>query len=568
MIRALLPWLLLAALGAGAAPRTPNTRAAPPARWSTHDLVVSPTTLSGFTTAAGTPSASQSVLINGTSLSGNVTVTAPAGFEVAWQPGGPYAATQTLTQTGGLVTNVPLHVRLIGTALGSYSGNVTIANAGSPTQSVAVSGTVTTAPTPNSSPLLNQVTPAVANGSTTVTLTFYGSNFVPGAVAIMSSATVISTTYVSSTELQALVRFPSVASTRQVTATVQNPTPGGGISNVVPFTIRAAAPVIISFSPASGPVGTVVTLQGTDLYLFTGNFSVTFNGTTGSLVGPPTPSDTQVAVRVPVGATTGLITLTNDNGAAVSATPFVVTATPPPFFEDFEQGTKTSYAPASVALQSGGWTFGEALIGTTTGTDKFNGTRSARLRGGGFVEMDVDKPNGAGVVTVSAATYATETGVSFVPEISTDGGVTYSSLLTGAAPVLTPNLTTYSFTANRPGNVRLRFSSTNTTAATNPRINLDDVGITNYVTTATPAGQALPTLQVYPNPAQHYLTVAAGRPGSVRTTLLDLTGRVVLPAAELPASQRLELPAQLAAGSYLLRVECQGEQRVLRVQKQ
>ena len=112
-------------------------------------------------------------------------------------------------------------------------------------------------------------------------------------------------------------------------------------------------------------------------------------------------------------------------------------------FEPFEQGTKTSYVPASVPLQSGGWTFGEALLGTTAGADKFNGTKSARLRGSGFIEMDTDKPNGAGTVTMSAAGYATETGASFVPEISTDGGLTYFSLLgSSPPPTLSGTLTT------------------------------------------------------------------------------------------------------------------------------
>ena len=192
--------------------------------------------------------------------------------------------------------------------------------------------------------------------------------------------------------------------------------------------------------------------------------------------------------------------MVNANGTAISNMPFTV---PPVFFEDFETGTKTSYIPASVPLFTCGWTLGEALIGTTAGIDKFNGAKSARLRGGGFVEMDVDKPNGAGLVTVKAALYATETGASFVPEISTDGGVTYTSLLgTGPPPMLTSTLTPYSFTANRTGNVRLRFSSTNTAAATNPRINLDDIGITNYqVGAAARAAEQLPGLMVFPNPA-------------------------------------------------------------------
>lgn len=378
------------------------------------DLIVSPATLPAFTTAAGTPSAFQTVLINGTGLTGNITVSAPAGFEVAWLRDGPYSSTQTLTQSGGTVTNVPLHVRLSGSSLGSFTGAVTVANTGSELKSVTVSGTVTAAPTPNPVPVLSSISPSSGGEGPPVLITLSGSSFVPGATVTMDGAFVISTTYVSPTQLQALVQLPSRTTPLQARVIVKNPLPGGGDSSPQLFNILATAPIITSFSPSSGPVGTRVTIVGYNLFFLDGSAaSVTFNGTLSPVTGPPTPSPRQVVVNVPVGATTGLITLANSNGAAVSATPFVVTASPPPFFEDFETGTKTSYTPASVALASGGWTFTEALIGTTTGADKFNGTKSARLRGGGFVEMDVDKPNGAGVVTVSAATYSTETGVSF-----------------------------------------------------------------------------------------------------------------------------------------------------------
>ncbi|MDO7853514.1 T9SS type A sorting domain-containing protein [Hymenobacter convexus] len=305
------------------------------------------------------------------------------------------------------------------------------------------------------------------------------------------------------------------------------------------------------------------------MYLANGsanNTSVYFNGVRASNQSR-SPDENAIQYVVPVGTTTGLITVVNDNGTVVSTAPFVV---PPTFFEDFETGTKTSYIPASVPLLTCGWPLGEALIGTTAGIDKFNGTRSARLRGGGFLEMDVDKSNGAGVVTVSAATYATETGASFVPEISTDGGVTYTSLLgTAPAPTLTGTLTPYSFTANRTGNVRLRFSSTNTAGATNPRINLDDIGITDYrVGTAAQAGQSLPELRVFPNPAQGWVTVQGTGMGPARCSLYDLAGQRLLSPVVLPADGALALPPQLPTGFYLLQVETAAGRRIMRLATQ
>jgi hypothetical protein len=536
-------------------------------------LTLSSASLPGFTTAAGTPSAQQLVQVNGTGLTGNVTATAPAGFEISWTSGSNFAATITFTQSSGAFTNVPLYVRLTGAALGTFSGNVVVSSAGATNQLLAVTGDVTAAPTPNPVPTLNSVSPASGSGGYTVLITFNGSNFVPGATVREQINNVpVTATYISSTQLTALVTLPSVIASRLTYFIVTNPTPGGGSSQsgTVSFTVNLGPPVITSFSPTSGAPGTMVTIRGINLAPSTsGSISssaIFFNGTP-ALPALGVPSSTQYDVYVPVGATTGFITLTNPNGGAVSPTQFIVPPARPPFFEDFEQGTKTSYAAASVRLQSGGWTLGESLIGSTAGVDKFNDTKSSRLRGGGFLEMDTDKTNGAGIITVSAANYSTETGTSFVPEISTDGGVTYSSLLgTTLPPVLTSTLTQYSFTANRTGNVRLRFSSTNTTAATNPRINIDDIGITDYRVLSTQTSQPLPDLRVYPNPTSDQVVLEGI--GNAQVSLCDLLGRQALAPVQLAKGQPLVLPSSLPAGSYLLHVRNQEGQRVVRIVKE
>ena len=564
LLLALFPAFSTLAGTSAARPAGPHSRKVTAALHPTAaTLVVTPSSLAAFTTALGTASAQQAVTVNGTDLTGNVTATAPAGFEVSWTSGANFSASQILTQTSGTITSAPLYIRMTGAALGPFSGSVTVASPGAAAQVVAVSGTVTTAATPNLPARITSVSPGSGGAGLPVLVHFYGTDFVPGATAVIFGNGLFAvgpTTFVSATHVTAVVTVGATPTALSGYAGVINPPPGGGggpsIGPAVPFTALPVPPVIAGFSPASGPVGTVVTIRGNSLYLFSGGFSVSFNRTPAVLLGPPTPSAIEVTTRVPAGATTGLITITNANGGAVSATPFVVTASPPAFFEDFEQGTKNSYAAASVQLQSGGWTLGEALIGTTAGADKFNGIKSARLRGGGFVEMDTDKPNGAGVVTVSAANYSTETGTSFLPEISTDGGVTYSSLLgSNPAPTLTGTLTPYSFVANRPGNVRLRFSSTNTAAATNPRISLDDVGITDYrVGTAVGAGQRLPGLVVFPNPARDQVAVRGAGNGPVQASLHDLAGRLVLAPATLPATQVMRLPAGLPAGMYVLKI--------------
>lgn len=84
------------------------------------------------------------------------------------------------------------------------------------------------------------------------------------------------------------------------------------------------APVTVSpltFSPASGPVGTKVTLKSTGL---TGATKVEFNGTSAAFT---VDSDTQISTTVPTGATDGPIkvTLAGTAGTQTSAASFDVT---------------------------------------------------------------------------------------------------------------------------------------------------------------------------------------------------------------------------------------------------
>jgi uncharacterized repeat protein (TIGR03803 family) len=105
---------------------------------------------------------------------------------------------------------------------------------------------------------------------------------------------------------------PSGAKTGKIAITTQ----GGTATSSGTFTVT---PVIASFSPPSGPIGTVVTITGTS---FTGATSVKFNGTSATFT---VNSDSQVTATVPSGATTGPITITTPGGTATSTTNFTVT---------------------------------------------------------------------------------------------------------------------------------------------------------------------------------------------------------------------------------------------------
>jgi len=83
----------------------------------------------------------------------------------------------------------------------------------------------------------------------------------------------------------------------------------------------ASAPTITGFTPTSGPVGTSVTISGTN---FTGATAVAFNGVSASFT---VTSATTIQATVPTGATTGPLSVTTPGGTGTSANVFTVIVT-------------------------------------------------------------------------------------------------------------------------------------------------------------------------------------------------------------------------------------------------
>jgi parallel beta-helix repeat protein len=94
----------------------------------------------------------------------------------------------------------------------------------------------------------------------------------------------------------------------------------------VVVTQTASTPGISSFTPTSGPVGTTVTISGTN---FTGATAVKFNGVNASFT---VASASSITATVPSSATSGQITVTTAGGSATSSSAFTVSAGPSPQF--------------------------------------------------------------------------------------------------------------------------------------------------------------------------------------------------------------------------------------------
>ena len=201
-------------------------------------------------------------------------------------------------------------------------------------------------------PTIASFTPTTGAAGATVTVT--GTNFIGATGATLNGVAVTGFMVMSATSV--MFNVPAGATSGAIAVT----TPNGTATSSTNFTVTggAAVPTITSFTPTSGPVGTVVTVTGTN---FGGATGATINGTAGTAF--MAMSATSVMFTVPTGATSGVITVTTPGGTATSSTPFTVTVPAGPV------PTLTSVSPARAVAGGPAFTLtvnGTNLLPTTT----------------------------------------------------------------------------------------------------------------------------------------------------------------------------------------------------------
>jgi YD repeat-containing protein len=237
---------------------------------------------------------------SGTALTTTVTIT-----------GTNFGATQgtgSVTFNGALAMPTSWSATSIGVPVptGATTGNVVVQASG--VNSNGVSFTVT--PTITLSP-----TAGAAGASVNITGSGFGGTQGASTVTFNGTAAGAALTW---TTMSIAVKVPAGATTGNVFVTVN-----GTQSNGVLFTLTPP-PSITSLSPPSGPVGSPVTITGTNFGATQGSSTVTFNGTTAT---PTSWSPTSIAVSVPPGATTGNVVVqasgVNSNGVNFAVTPVI-----------------------------------------------------------------------------------------------------------------------------------------------------------------------------------------------------------------------------------------------------
>ncbi|HAS45716.1 MAG TPA: hypothetical protein DCS93_34860 [Microscillaceae bacterium] len=177
---------------------------------------------------------------------------------------------------------------------------------------------VTTTTTPVINPVISSFTPQSGVEGTGVTIN--GQNFSATANNNVVKFNGTPATITSATPTELKVSVPTGATTGKITVEVGNKT----ATSSTDFTITTTpntTPVISSFTPQSGAVGTEVTISGDNFSATANNNVVKFNGTLAT-VNLATP--TELKVNVPTGTTTGKVTVEVGGEIATSNTNFTL----------------------------------------------------------------------------------------------------------------------------------------------------------------------------------------------------------------------------------------------------
>jgi len=264
-------------------------------------VVIQPPKPTAFTPASGP--VGTLVTISGANFSGNVSVTFGGNVTVA-------AQLISATMVRAVVPD------------GALTGKLSVTNE---------AGTGTTVGIFKVSPRITGFTPAsvVAGSGTPVTITGSNLQALTGANTVkVGTFTIPFAAVLANSSTSITFAVPLGAITGKVGVTTADGT-GLSVTNLVVI----QPPKVTSFTPASGPVGTLVTISGAN---FGGNVSVTFGGNVTAAA--TLISAVSAKASVPDGALTGPITVANEAGTSTSVASFKVSP------------KITGFSPASVPV--------------------------------------------------------------------------------------------------------------------------------------------------------------------------------------------------------------------------
>jgi YD repeat-containing protein len=268
----------------------------------------------------------------------------------------------------------------------------------------AASTTTTLYPVPQ----ITSLSPA--SGAVGSVVIIAGSGF--GATQGSSTLTLNGTTVAASawSNSSITVTLPQSGTTGNVVVTTI-----AGASNGVTFTVTPP-PAIGLLTPASGAIGSVVTIAGSNFGPTQGNGSVSFKGTVGAVT---SWSNTSITTAVPTGAITGNVVVTAAGGISSGGVNFTVTGAP----------TITSLTPSAGAVGSS-----VAIAGNNFGTSQGNG--GVTFNG---ISASISSWGTTGITAVVPVSATTGNAVVTAAGGVASGGVSFTVTPAPSITSLTPN---------------------------------------------------------------------------------------------------------------------------------
>ena len=270
-----------------------------------------------------TNSSERTFVVSGANLQGDISITAPAGFEISTTSGSGFSGSLNLTNGSGTIGNTTIYVRFTPSSLGAYTGNITLSSTNATDVNIALTGTgVQPSVTPSSVADINfSVTGWTASSNSSITLN--GSNLLGDVTATVVAPFQVSlngstgwgttVSYTNSGTLTAAslyIRYnPSAGTSSNGTDASSLTIASTSLSNIVINLTGKAAPTI---TPTS--IATQYDVTGTAIT----NILVTVNG------GVSSSSTSGLPTGVSGSLSSGVYTI---SGTPTSAGKFVYTLT-------------------------------------------------------------------------------------------------------------------------------------------------------------------------------------------------------------------------------------------------
>jgi hypothetical protein len=338
-------------------------------------------------------------------------------------------ATPTSWSSGAVTVAVPS---------GATSGNVVVHASGVDSNAVAF----TVVPAPSITSLSS------SSGTVGASVTISGSNFGATQGTGIVSFNGTQATPTSWTAGSIITTVPSGATAGNVVVFAS-----GVNSNGAPFTVLPTRN-ITSLSVTSGPVGTSLTITGTNFGGTQGTSTLTLNGVSATV---SSWSNTSLSTTVPTAATTGnvVVTVNNvaSNGVSFTVTPYIQSLSP-------------TSGPIGTSVTVSGSTFGASQGASTV---KFNGT-TAHPTNWSDTSITVPVPTGATTGNVIITINGTSSnGVNFT--VTTTGATLQSIAITpGTAAVAAGGVQPFTATGTYSDNSTQDVTSSATWSSSDPSV--------------------------------------------------------------------------------------------------